>query len=172
MRFTLLVLPAALAACVPATGETMNGSVPVAQPVAAQPSVYVMRHLQRGAGEDPALSDEGRRNAERLIDLFADDPPSAIFVSATRRARQTAAPLAARLGVAASEYDALATAGLAERVARHAGTILIVGHSNTVPDIVEQLGGTPPPMLGDDAFGDIWHVSGPQRHTETLRIAP
>jgi phosphohistidine phosphatase SixA len=174
MRFALLLLLPALAACAPATVETMNGSAstPVAQPVTTQPSRYVMRHLQRGAGDDPALTEEGRRNAERLIDFFADDPPSAIFVSDTRRARETAAPLAARLGLAVAEYKALDAAGVAERAAQQGGTVLIVGHSNTVPAIVEALGGTAPPMLDDAAFGDVWHVSGADRRTDKLRVVP
>ena len=174
MRFAFLVLLAALTACTPATVETMNGSAstPVAQPVPAQPSLYVMRHLQRGTGDDPALTEEGRRNAEALIEFFASDPPSAIFVSDTRRARQTAERLAAHLGLAVTRYRALDAAGVAGRAAQQGGTVLIVGHSNTVPAIVEALGGTAPPMLDDAAFGDVWHISGPDRRTEKLRAVP
>ena len=45
------------------------------------------------------------------------------------------------------------------------GTVLIVGHSNTVPDIVAGLGGTRPDPLVHEDFGDIWHIAGPERVT-------
>src|SRR4051812_38860732 len=68
-------------------------------PQAPHPNYYVMRHLQKAAGQDPGLPSKGQANAARLAGLLAGDPPSAIYVSTTRRARETAAPLAARLGL-------------------------------------------------------------------------
>ena len=38
------------------------------------------------------------------------------------------------------------------------GPVLIVGHSNTVPDIIEGLGGVRPGPLEHPDFGDIWTV--------------
>jgi broad specificity phosphatase PhoE len=138
-----------------------------AQPAAQ--SWYVMRHLQKAEGPDPGLSETGRANAERLVAWFDKDPPKAIYVSATKRARETAAPLAARFGLTPREYDPRDTAGLVARVKAEAGTVLIVGHSNTVPEIVAGLGGTRPAELGDADFGDIFRVSRDGR-VEHLRI--
>src|SRR3954467_1164399 len=78
----------------------------------AAPSWYVMRHLQKADGPDPGLSEIGRANADRLVSWFAKDPPKAIYVSSTKRARETAAPLAARLGLTLHDYDPRDTAGL------------------------------------------------------------
>lgn len=122
------------------------------------PSWYVMRHLQKGEGQDPALSAEGRRSAERLVMWFAKDPPAAVYVSATRRARETGGPLAAQLGLTPKEYDPRDTAGLAARVKAEAGTVLVVGHSNTVPEIVAMLGGARPVDLAETDYGDIFKV--------------
>jgi broad specificity phosphatase PhoE len=138
-----------------------------AQP--AEPARYVMRHLQKADGPDPGLSETGRANAERLAAWFAKDPPRAIYVSATRRARETAAPLAARLGLTPREYDPGDTAGLVARVKAETGTVLIVGHSNTVPEIVAGLGGARPADLGEADFGDIFRVRRDGR-VEHLRI--
>jgi phosphohistidine phosphatase SixA len=127
---------------------------------AAEPSSYfVMRHLQKDSGEDPGLSAEGRRNAERLAGQFAAEGPTAIYVSTTRRARETAAPLAAKLGMKPKEYDPRDTPGLIAQVQAESGIVLIVGHSNTVPDIVELLGGERPAALLETDFGGIWHVA-------------
>ncbi|HEX8624210.1 MAG TPA: phosphoglycerate mutase family protein [Allosphingosinicella sp.] len=124
----------------------------------AAPSWYVMRHLQKAEGQDPALSADGHANARRLIGFLAADPPGAIYVSTTRRALETAGPLAAKLGVTVKEYDPRDTPGLVARVKAEGGTVLIVGHSNTVPEIVAQLGGARPADLGEGDYGDIFRV--------------
>jgi broad specificity phosphatase PhoE len=135
----------------------------------AAPAWYVMRHLQKVDRPDPGLSETGRANAERLVAWFAKDPPKAIYVSATRRARETATPLAERLGLTPHEYDPGDTAGLVARVKAETGTVLIVGHSNTVPEIVAGLGGARPAALGETDFGDIFRV-GREGRVEHLRI--
>lgn len=124
----------------------------------AAPSWYVMRHLQKAEGQDPALSAEGHSNARRLIAFFAADPPGAVYVSTTRRALETAGPLAAKLGVMVKDYDPRDTPGLVARVKAETGTVLVVGHSNTVPEIVAQLGGARPADLAETDYGDIFRV--------------
>lgn len=135
-----------------------------------RPNYYVMRHLQKATGDDPGLTEEGQRNAAGLADLLADDPPSAIYVSSTRRARETAAVLASRLNLTPKTYDPRDTPALIAAVTAEPGTVLIVGHSNTVPEIVERLGGSRPADLSDSDFGDVWRVYGPDRRVEHLRI--
>jgi len=123
------------------------------------PPVYVMRHLNTPQGErDPDLLPEGQRAAQALAGWFGRERVRAIYVSDFRRTRQTAAPLAARLGLIPIVYDPADTPGLVARVRAGPHPALIVGHSNTVPDIVEALGGTRPPPLVHADFGDIWRV--------------
>ena len=159
-RLWLLAALAALAACTTAA----------APPPA--PAVYVMRHLDTPAGErDPELLPEGRRSAELLATWFGAERPRAIYVSDFRRTRQTAGPLAARLGLAPIVYDPADTPGLIARVRAGPLPALIVGHSNTVPDIVAALGGTRPAPLVHEDFGDIWRVAA-DGATTRLRIDP
>jgi len=139
-------------------------------PPPAGPNVYVVRHLHTPAGErDPDLLPEGRRVALLLANWFGDDRPAAIYVSDYKRTRQTAAPLAARLGLTPIVYDPGDTPGLIARVRAGPRPALIVGHSNTVPDIVAALGGERPGPLVHEDFGDIWRV-GPDGATQRLRI--
>jgi broad specificity phosphatase PhoE len=137
---------------------------------APHPNYYVTRHLHKATGQDPGLTAEGQAEAVRLADLLASDPPSAIYVSTTRRAAETAAPLAARLGLTPKTYNPGDTPGLIAAVTAETGTVLIVGHSNTVPEIVERLGGTRPADIADDSYGDVWHVFGPDRRTVKLTL--
>jgi broad specificity phosphatase PhoE len=144
------------------------GLPPVEQP---GPDFYVMRHLHTPAGaSDPDLTPEGQRHAQLLADWFRREPPAAIFVSDTKRARQTAAPLAARLGLEPVVYDPRNTPALVAEIQKSPNPALIIGHSNTVPDIVAALGGARPDPIARDQFGDIWHVSGPQRTVTRSRL--
>jgi len=159
--FAALLLLFALGACETTTTTPPRG-----------PSYYVMRHLQKAEGPDPALSEEGRSNARRLIGLFAADPPRAIYVSTTRRAVETAAPLAAKLHVKMRKYDPADTAGLVARMLAEKGPVLVVGHSSTVPEIVERLGGVRPAPLAETDYGDVWHMWGAPPRTVRLRVTP
>ncbi len=126
---------------------------------------------------DPDLLPEGRAAAIALADMLETDRfqgarrPVAIYVSDYKRTRQTAAPTAARFGLNLTVYDPRDTPGLTARVRREPGPVLIVGHSNTVPDIVAALGGLRPAPLTHPDFGDIWLVE-PGGATLKLRIGP
>ena len=159
MRALVALAMLALAGC---------ASVPAAPPV---PNIYVVRHLNTPAGVANAqLTEEGRANAVKLADFLRRDPPRTILVSDTDRARDTAAPTAARYGAAVLTYDASDTPALVAQALASTGTVLVVGHSNTVPDIVAGLGGTKPAPLVHEDFGDVWHISGPQRTTVRSKL--
>lgn len=135
------------------------------------PSYYVMRHLQTPPDvKDPDLTAEGEKYAQDLIGWFAGDPPSVIYVSTFKRTQQTAAPLAKALGITPKIYDPADTPALVRMVKAETGTILIVGHSNTVPDIVAELGGARPGPIALDQFGDIWHITAVNGNTLHLNL--
>lgn len=138
------------------------------------PAFFVVRHLHTPAGErDPDLTVEGLRQAELLADRLAGQRIAAIYVSDFRRTRQTASPLGERLGLAPIVYDPADTPALVARAKAGARPALIVGHSNTVPDIVQQLGGTRPPPLVHGDFGDIWLIGadGSTMRTQISAVA-
>ena len=151
---------------------TLAACFPVAPQVPLGPSYYVMRHLNTQPGvNDPDLTAEGQASARKLASWFENDRPSAIYVSSTKRAQQTASPLALALGITPKIYDPANTPALIQMVRAEQGTVLIVGHSNTVPDIVQQLGGVRPGPITHDQFGDIWHVAGLNGSTLKLSLS-
>ena len=139
-------------------------------PAAPAPAYYVMRHLNTPEGQrDPDLLPEGQRLAAALPARLAAHPPRTIFVSDFRRTRQTAAAVAARWGLTPIVYNPADTPGLVAQVRAAMGPVLIVGHSNTVPDIVAQLGGTRPAPLTHPDFGDLWIIA-PGGASERVRV--
>ncbi|MGQ0660841.1 histidine phosphatase family protein [Sphingosinicella sp.] len=161
MRFVAIMtmlMAATLAAC-------------ATTPPSPAPAFYVMRHLNTPAGErDPDLLPEGQRLAALLPARLAAHPPRTILVSDFRRTRQTAAAVAARWGLTPVTYNPADTPALVSQVRAAPGPVLIVGHSNTVPDIVEQLGGPRPAVLTHPDFGDLWIVA-PGGATQRVRVA-
>jgi hypothetical protein len=121
--------------------------------------VFVIRHFQKGPGADPSLTAGGRANAERLAAILKDKGIQAIFATATRRAVETAEPLAKALEIPVTRYDPSNIASLATAVKAAAGPVLIVGHSNTVPELVALFGGARPAPIGDDDYGMLFEVA-------------
>ena len=129
-------------------------------PAAVQAApVYVIRHLERAPGDaDPSLSGRGAARAEQLADILAGANIKAIFGTATRRAQETGAPLAKRLGLTVTTYNPRDVEALAAAVAAAGGPVLIVGHSNTVASLVARFGGAKPAELTEADYGTLFVV--------------
>jgi broad specificity phosphatase PhoE len=133
-------------------------------PAAAADGVVVIavRHAEtdRASGADPGLSDAGRRRAEELALMLTDTGISAIYVSDTKRAQQTAEPLAKARGLTPTVLPGKDLEGLARavRATSPGRTVLVVGHSNTVPALVRRLGGEDVAPMADDEYDRIFAV--------------
>jgi broad specificity phosphatase PhoE len=143
------------------------------RPAAPALEFVVVRHAEKASDDprDPQLSDAGRARAQRLATALAAQPLVAAYATAYRRSQQTAAPAAARHGLAVTAYDARQDVGafaaaLRQRHAR--GTVLVVGHSNTVPGIAAALCGCTVAPLGDDEFDRRLSVRFDRDGTATL----
>ena len=133
-------------------------------PAGATATFVLVRHAEKGTDDahDPSLNDAGRARADRLARLLTDEPLTAAYATAYRRTQQTARPAADGHGIVVTTYDAkMAEAAFASQLrAAHArGTVLIVGHSNSVPGIVAALSGTVVEAMQDDQFDRIYRVS-------------
>src|SRR5580692_6021674 len=112
-------------------------------------TVIVIRHADKEAGNlvDPQLSAAGEARAALLERMFGDAKGpgrlDAIYTSAAMRNRLTAAPLAAQLGIVPRVVPSDDSKALARRVLREhsGGRVMIIGHVNTVPEIVAALAG-------------------------------
>ncbi len=71
---------------------------------------------------------------------------------------ETGEPLAKMLGIAVTPYDPAKPAMLAAKVAAAGGPVLVVGHSNTVPDLVQLFGGARPAPLSEQDFGTVYAI--------------
>lgn len=123
----------------------------------------VVRHAEKATDdpEDPQLSEIGLRRAQRLAEVLADAPVVAVYATEFKRTRQTAQPTADRRHIPVNAYFSRGPA--AESAARWRrdhdhGTVLIVGHSNTVPDLVTALSGQPAAPMPDTEYDRLTRI--------------
>ena len=134
------------------------------QPREAAVAFVLVRHAEKAADDprDPSLSQAGRERAQALARVLRDEPIVAAYATQYRRTAETAQPTADAHGLTVVAYDAdLPATALATRLRRdHAsGTVLVVGHSNTVPDIVAALCGCAVPPLAESDYGDLYRIT-------------
>ncbi|MFN4204220.1 MAG: histidine phosphatase family protein [Tabrizicola sp.] len=135
-------------------------------------TVVLVRHAERGAGSDPALTPAGQARAALLARMLQDANLSAVFVTDTLRSRQTGAPSAQAAGLQPTHYAATDAAALAAAIrAGHAGrTVLVVAHSDTVDDIAAALGAPGLAELTDSQFDRLFVISRSWCATRLLRL--
>ncbi|MEE4218047.1 MAG: phosphoglycerate mutase family protein [Xanthomonadales bacterium] len=121
-------------------------------PVAAEDGrlYFLVRHAEKVLqGDDPLLSPAGKLRAAALSSLLADTGIEGIHSTDFNRTRNTVAPLAQRLGLAVELYDPARPENLLADLRKTGGRQLVVGHSNTVPDLVRRLGGDGGPAIDE-----------------------
>jgi broad specificity phosphatase PhoE len=134
-------------------------------------TVIVIRHAEKDVNvspADPPLTAAGEARAAQLVQMFGYSKAmglDAIYVSPALRNRLTAAPLAARLGIGETVASADDPRGLARRALHEhgGGRVLIVGHADTVPEIVAALSGNSNiPEIGAEEYGTMYVVAVPR----------
>lgn len=144
--------PLALAACM-ATPER-----------GAMSEFVVVRHAEKASdgSRDPALNAQGAARAQALAQRLRHAPVVGAYATPYQRTRQTAQPTAHAHGLQVSTYNAdLPPAELVAQLRRAhpQGTVMVVGHSNTAPQIAAQLCGCTVAPLADDAYGDLYRIT-------------
>lgn len=125
----------------------------------AQPTVIVVRHGEKlDSSRDPVLSPAGEARAQRLMQMLASSGISMIYTTEYRRTGLLAAPLARQLGLAPQVVPAADGASLLKKLAAHANgeTVLVVGHSNTVPAVLKGLGHAEPVRIDEAEFDNLF----------------
>ena len=135
----------------------------------AQKAVFVVRHAEKESEANEKtvpLSKAGAEHAARLAALLKNAGVTAIYATDTVRARQTGEPLAGMLKLTIKTYDTRDPKGTMTaqplldllKANEKDGVVLVVGHSNTVPDVVTALGARETVKIGTDDYGEVFLV--------------
>ena len=133
----------------------------------AQKAVLIVRHGEKISDSDQRLTEAGRKRAERLAKMLKDAGVDAIYSTDTERTRGTVQPLAETLRLKVTIYDT--GAGMRGAVdarpfvamlgREHAkDVVLVVGHSNTIPDLLKVLGCPGDFKIAPDEYDNLFVV--------------
>lgn len=146
----------------------------------ATTTIIFVRHAEKdlSVANDPPLSEAGRaRVAEltrQLVDADVVAGVDAIYATPFRRTQQTAQPLADALDLPINTYDASDTETVLESILeRYKGKIiLVVGHSDTIPVLIANLGASKQvPPIDENEYDNIYVISIPWfGKTKTIRL--
>ena len=137
-------------------------------------TVFLIRHAEKEdePRQDPPLRKEGIARSQELAHLLSGAGIKAIFTSQFARTKQTAEPLATKLGLTVASFTLKSnpsnprqiavesTAEVTNKILERAGeSVLVIGHSNSIPDVIKMLGGDVVPTIDERKFDDLFIVT-------------
>lgn len=137
-------------------------------------TVFLVRHAERADAprEDPPLLETGTARAQLLARILGKSGIKAIYTSQYLRTRATAEPLAKQLGITSVAISLKTSAAnprqvssesiqeIVDKILQRPGeNALVIGHSNSVPDVIKALGGDVVPTMDEKEFDDLFVVS-------------
>jgi len=127
----------------------------------AQPVVVIVRHGEKATdgGSDPDLSSAGRARANALARILKDSGITAIFTTEFKRTQETAAPTATSAHVTPTVIAAKDTAALVAKLDQLNGNALVVGHGDTIPNLIRALGINTPINIPDEDYSELLIVT-------------
>lgn len=125
--------------------------------------VYLVRHAEKAkeGGRDPILTKEGADRANRLQAILKDAGIDQVYSTDYQRTQLTAAPTAKNNNKTVLSYDPRDLKGFAKNLKQESlgQQILVVGHSNTTPTVVNELLGMEKyPMIDESVYGHLFVV--------------
>ena len=137
--------------------------------MSADTIIVVVRHAEKASDDpkDPGLSEQGKSRANKLAGMLKHADLQAVFTTQYKRTQQTGLPAASQAGLtlqaraATRENSETYAADLLKEIRRkyRGKTVLIVGHSNTVPEIIQQMAGIDIDPIGESSFDRFYVIS-------------
>jgi broad specificity phosphatase PhoE len=136
MKYTFLLLITSIL--------LLGCTAPKVIPTDTSTTIYLMRHAEKtkDGTHDPTLTAEGRERAQILASKLKGENIRAIYSTDYKRTRQTVAPLAEALNIDLIIYNPNDLDALKEEILqeyKYGETVVVVGHSNTTPTLVNLL---------------------------------
>ena len=130
---------------------------------AAQSTIFLVRHAEKGRENaadpgNPGLSDVGLARAESLRRILKDAGITVVFATEFKRTQETAAVVAKTAGIPLTVLPAKDTPALIAKLKEMRGRALVVGHSNTIPAVIKELGGGAEVTIEETAYDDLFVI--------------
>lgn len=147
-KLTLLILLSAITSC----AQSREGSG----------TIFLVRHAEKVSdARDALLSKTGEQRATCLAQTLRDAHVSAIYTTEVKRTQQTAEPLAKEQRIQPVIIRGDDSGELAAKIKQDLASknVLVVGHSDTLPKVLSQLGITSAPAIGSQDYDLLFVVT-------------
>ena len=137
--------------------------VSVLTPASAQETVFVIRHAEKELeGLDPALTIEGRERAAKWAEMLAQIRFDVVATSDAQRTIQTGTIISDKFGLELLSFPRAETTALVDELSfeYEDGTVLVVGHAETIPHIIAALGVPNDVAIDQSDFANLFVVQG------------
>ncbi len=159
MRIVVQTVIITLISILAVTGCSASPESAISPPEQQPLVVFLVRHSEKVESDsDPGLSAAGRERVAELVDILRDAEIEFVHSSDYNRTRESATPIADAQGLDVTLYDPRDLPGLAEQLRNRGGRHLVVGHSNTTPELARLLGGDPGSAIDDKSEYDRLYI--------------
>ena len=173
-RVLFVLLPIIFALLLQAAPQRAFGSSRLSEEEFKVTTVFLIRHAEKAEApkEDPPLDEKGKLRSQELARMLAGAGVKAIYTSQYLRTKQTGEALAKQLGLTITtiplrmspsnprEVSEQSIAEITARIYERAGdAALVIGHSNTIPEVIRKLGGDIVPIIDEKKFDDLFIVT-------------
>src|SRR5215470_2299248 len=126
----------------------------------AAPVIFIVCHAEKASpgDKDPELSPDGKKRADALARILKDSQITSVFVTEFKRTQETAAPTARATQISPTVVPANDIGALVEKLRALNGNALVVGHGNTIPDLLKALGIVTSVSIPNDDYAEILAV--------------
>lgn len=137
-------------------------------------TVYLIRHAERAdePRQDPPLTEKGTLRSQELARILQNANIKTIITSQYARTKLTAEPLSKKLNIPVTSISLSlspsnprmiseqSTAEVTNKILERSGeSVLVIGHSNSIPDVIKMLGGDVAPVIDEKKFDDLFVVT-------------
>lgn len=137
-------------------------------------TVYLVRHAERAdePRQDPPLTEKGTARAQELARILGNADIKAIITSQFSRTKLTAEPIAKQANVNVTSISLSlspsdprmiseqSTTEVTNKILERSGeSVLVIGHSNSIPDVIKMLGGDVTAVIDERKFDDLFVVT-------------
>lgn len=143
-----------------ATAMASATAIPV--PTQAQEAVFIIRHAEKESSEpDPQLTDAGRERAAKWAEMIGLANIDVVITSEARRTRETGGAIAEKLDIPQKQLPANDVSGVVDLIQfdHEEDTVLVVGHTETIPSILSGLGVSEAVDIDQGDFANLFIVT-------------
>ncbi len=134
-------------------------------------NIYLVRHAEKQKTPDnPHLTQCGKFRAKQLADILRHVELKGVYSTSYNRTLETAKPIADIKKLGVKHYSPRGLMQLARQVKQNQEDVLIVGHSNTTPELASLFLGEPVDKMDETEYQHLFQLQVNGKKTTLVKL--